>query len=517
METAEQDERYQALKTAATATPHKTGYAVDGAGLLYYTAGGVDRVYIPTGLRDDMLREAHDAVMSGHLGMDKTMERLARVAFWPNMETDVRQYVRSCDSCQRCKPSNLKPAGLLRPLPIPNQGWECIAMDFIVRLPMTSSGHDSVLTVVDRLTKMAHFLPTTTNVTAEAAAKLFFAGIVRLHGLPMSIVSDRDPKFTSAFWRELFRLTGTSLDMSTARHPQTDGQSERMNRTFEEMLRAYAVENPDWDDTVPALEFAYNDSAQGSTQHSPFFLNFGYHPHSPLGLLSQAHVVSCPASRDFLARIGAAAEAAKRLLRAAQQRQATAYNRRRRELTLKVGDQVLVSAEALKAISAAEQSRPQKLRTLYQGPMEVIEVINPLAYRLRLPKGSKAHDVFPLVYLQPYKQDSTGRTRIHTTPGPLYTEDGEDYWEVEDIVGERKAADGSMEYMVRWKGCSDVHDSFEPQAELQRLRVYKQYMRAKQLADTQQQQLKQPQPQPRPQPQPQRASKRLAQRGRSAA
>ena len=270
VDTAEQDEQYQKLKTAATAIPNRTGYAVDAAGLLHYTAGGVDRVYIPTGLRDDMLREAHDAVMSGHLGMEKTMERLARVAFWPHMERDVRQYVRSCDSCQRCKPSNLKPPGLLRPLPIPSQGWECIAMDFIIRLPKTSSGHDSVLTVVDRLTKMAHFLPTTTNVTAEAAAKLFFAGIVRLHGLPVSIVSDRDPKFTSAFWRELFRLTGTSLDMSTARHPQTDGQSERMNRTLEEMLRAYAVEMPNWDDILPALvcsaaEIALSASADTST------------------------------------------------------------------------------------------------------------------------------------------------------------------------------------------------------------------------------------------------------------
>jgi transposase InsO family protein len=506
LSTAEPDEKYQELKAAASATPNRTGYAVDAAGLLHYTAGGVDRVFVPSGLRDDMLREAHDTVMSGHLGMDKTMERLARVAFWPHMERDVRQYVRTCDSCQRCKPSNLKPPGLLQPLPIPSQGWECIAMDFIVRLPTTSSGHDSILTVVDRLTKMAHFLPTTTNVTAESAAKQFFAGVVRLHGLPKSIVSDRDPKFTSAFWRQLFKLTGTSLDMSTARHPQTDGQSERMNRTLEEMLRAYAVENPNWDELLPALEFAYNDSAQGSTQHSPFFLNYGYHPHSPLGLLSQAQVVSCPASRDYLARISAASEAAKRLLRAAQQRQATAYNQRRRELALKVGDRVLVSAEALKAISAAQQSMPQKLRALYQGPLEVIEVVNPLAYRLRLPKGSKAHDVFPLVFLLPYRQDTSGRSRVQTTPQPLDTEDGDDYWEVEAIVGERAAASGSMEYLARWKGFSAAHDSFEPQAEVKHLTAYKQYIRSKKLAAKQ------------PQPKQQRAgSKRLAQRGRSAA
>jgi transposase InsO family protein len=501
-EAAADDPRYQELSTAAQATPNKTGYAVDSAGLLHYTAGGVDRVYIPVSMRDEMLREAHDALMSGHLGMDKTMERLARVAFWPHMERDVRQYVRTCDSCQRCKPSNLKPPGLLRSLPIPTQNWEGIAMDFIVRLPMTAAGHDAILTVVDRLTKMAHFIPTTTNVTAEQAAKQFFAGVVRLHGLPKSIVSDRDSKFTSAFWRELFKLTGTSLDMSTARHPQTDGQSERMNRTLEEMLRAYAVEAPQWDDLLPALEFAYNDSAQDSTRHTPFFLNYGFHPHSPLGLLSQAQVVSCPASRDYLARISSAADSAKRLLTAAQQRQATAYNRRRRDIAFKVGDQVMVSAEALKALSASEQSQPQKLRALCQGPLEVLEVINPLAYRLRLPPGSRAHDVFPLVYLLPYRKDTTGRSRTQAKPQPLYQHAGEDYWEVEAIVGERKAANGSMEYLVRWKGFSPAHDSFEPRSHVAKLDAFKQYMRDKQPAAAQQ---------------PKAASSRRgAQRGRSA-
>ncbi len=488
LEAAADDPRYQELVTAANATPNKTGYAVDSAGLLHYTAGGVDRVYIPVGMRDAMLHEAHDALMSGHLGMDKTMERLARVAFWPHMERDVRHYVRTCDSCQRCKPSNLKPPGLLRPLPIPSQNWECIAMDFIVRLPMTAAGHDAILTVVDRLTKMAHFIPTTTTVTAEAAAKQFFAGVVRLHGLPKSIVSDRDSKFTSAFWKELFKLTGTSLDMSTARHPQTDGQSERMNRTLEEMLRAYAVEAPQWDELLPALEFAYNDSAQDSTRHSPFF--------------SQAQVVSCPASRDYLARIASAADAAKRLLSAAQQRQAATYNRRRRDLAFKVGDQVMVSAEALKAISAAEQSQPHKLRALCQGPLEVTEVINPLAYRLRLPPGSRAHDVFPLVYLLPYRKDTSGRSRTKTLPQPVFQEDGHDYWEVEAIVGERKAANGSMEYLVRWNGFSAAHDSFEPRDGVGHTDAFKQYMSSKQPAAQQ----------------PKAArSRRGAQRGRSAA
>jgi Integrase zinc binding domain len=201
------DTEYQDWLRTATAVPNRAPFQADGNGLLYYTAGTVDRLVVPTSLRTDFLREAHDAVISGHLGMDKTLERLARVAYWPRLQQDVRLYVRTCDSCQRYKPSNLKPAGMLQPLPIPTQNWECISMDFITALPLTRSGHDAILTVVDRMTKMAHFLPTVTNVTSEGAASLFFAGVVRLHGLPKSIVSDMDPKFTSNFWRALCTQT----------------------------------------------------------------------------------------------------------------------------------------------------------------------------------------------------------------------------------------------------------------------------------------------------------------------
>ena len=478
-EAAAADQEFQAILKAASTVPNLSGYQVDSEGLLYYTAGGVDRLFIPSSLRTKFLEEAHDTIVSGHLGVTKTLERLARVAYWPGMEPDVRQYVRTCDSCQRHKPRNLKPPGLLRPLPIPAQPWEGIAMDFIVRLPRTSSGVDSIMTVVDRLTKMAHFLPTTTTVTAELAARQFFAGIVRLHGLPRSIVSDRDPKFTSNFWRQLMSLTGTSLDMSTARHPQTDGQTERMNRTLEEMLRAYATVTPDWDALLPALEFAYNDSVHASTGQSPFYVNYGFHPRSPLGLLSQAHIISCPESRDFLARIAQATDTAKSMLQSAQARQATAYNRRRRDLAFKVGDLVLLSAEALTALADSEKHLKPKLRALYQGPFEVIEVVNPLAYRLRLPPRSRAHDVFSLVHLLPYQQDPSGRQRAQALPEPVFQEDGHNYWEVEAIIGERQV-DGTTQYLVRWKGFTAAHDTFEPEDGVGHTSAFEDYMRSKQ-------------------------------------
>ena len=205
------------------------------------------RLAIPKdkGLHTQLLQEHHDIDISGHLGIDKTYENLRRNFYWPRMGKDVYKFVSTCDSCQRNKPSNQQPAGLLQPLPTPTQKWEQITMDFIVQLPVTRKEFDAIVVFVDRLTKRAIFCPTNTSVSAPEIAKIFFNKVFCHHGLPRVIVSDRDAKFTSHFWRTLFQHLGTKLSMSTAFHPQTDGQTERMNRTLEEMLRAYSTYNQD--------------------------------------------------------------------------------------------------------------------------------------------------------------------------------------------------------------------------------------------------------------------------------
>jgi hypothetical protein len=177
-------------------------------------------------------------------------------------------------------------------------------MDFITKLPCSKQGHDAILVVVDPLTKMGHFIPTTSNVDAPGVASLFFTYIFKHHGLPKSIVSDRDPKFTSNFWKSLFKLTGTTLNMSTAYHAQTDGQTERLNRTLEEMVRAYVnYEMDNWEELLPAVEFAYNDSAQASSKFSPFYLNYGFNPDSPLSLLAGAQACVSAAAETLLKRL----------------------------------------------------------------------------------------------------------------------------------------------------------------------------------------------------------------------
>jgi hypothetical protein len=213
-----------------------------------------------------------------------------------NMVKDIKEYVFSCDQCQRNKAVNHKSYGLLTPLPIPDRNWEQIAMDFIVRLPKTLDGYDAIMVCIDRLSKMAHFIPGRTTDDAKAVSQLYLANVFRLHGLPKVIVSDRDSRFTGNFWKNLQKLLGTKLAMSTSYHPQTDGQTERTNRTLEQMLRAFVNYRQDnWKELLPLVEFAYNNSRQATTNRTPFEINYGFHPSKPGPQL----LTACPASNDF--------------------------------------------------------------------------------------------------------------------------------------------------------------------------------------------------------------------------
>jgi hypothetical protein len=189
----------------------------------------------------------HDSVVGGHLGVDKTLDRFNENFYMVNASRHIRAYIRSCDSCQRIKARNTQPAGLLEPLQVPEGRWTSISMDWITHLPKTKEGFDSIVVFVDRFTKRAHFAECKMSDTAQDLAMIFLREIVRHHGIPLSIVSDRDPKLTSSFWKEVCTLLQVQQRMSTAMHPQTDGQTERMNRTLEEMLRHYtSFHADDW-------------------------------------------------------------------------------------------------------------------------------------------------------------------------------------------------------------------------------------------------------------------------------
>jgi hypothetical protein len=191
--------------------------------------------------------------------------------WWKDMRRDIAHYVACCDTCSRVKIEHQKPAGLLKSLEIPILKWEDISMDFVVGLPRTPRGNDSVWVIVDRLTKVAHFVPVKTQHRTERLAELYVKHILRLQGAPKSIVFDRGPHFVTKFWQSFHKLMGTTLSYSTAFHPQTDRQTERVNQVLEDMLRACALTyGTDWERSLPFAEFSYNNSFQASLRMAPF-------------------------------------------------------------------------------------------------------------------------------------------------------------------------------------------------------------------------------------------------------
>ena len=279
MEEAVNDPDYLKIRTQVLGKEEAVSpaYTVEDEMLFYKS-----RFVVPNSeeLKKDILREEHDSRVAGHYGQHKTMERVTANFYWKNMDIWIEDYVRSCTECQRNKSSRHKRYGMLQPLEIPWRPWASISMDFIVSLP-ESEGYSTVCVVVDRLTKMAHFFPLKTKEDrpTEAFAKAFAKNVWSQHGLPADIVSDRDAKFTSRFWQELMDHLGVKLNMSTPFHPQTDGQTERVNQVLEAYLRHYCnFMQDDWADLLHMAEYAYNTATSESTKMSPFEANYGFQP-----------------------------------------------------------------------------------------------------------------------------------------------------------------------------------------------------------------------------------------------
>ncbi|GMF23678.1 unnamed protein product [Phytophthora fragariaefolia] len=264
-----------------------TRYHLDGD-LLAYAIDTFDppRVVIPAD--DDLwtriVHAYHDSPAGGHLGLEKTFAALSRDSFWPRMYKWIRKWVRSNEICQRVKPAASKQAPL-RPLPIAASAWRSVSMNFVFGYPRDAKGRTGVLVFVDRFSKMVHIAPVAAEVTADESAELFLNLVFRHHGLPKSIVSGRDPCFTSAFWTRLLALLGTRLLMSTAAHPETDGQTERVNRILEDVLRSYATSFTSWSSFLPMAEFALSNVTHTSTGLTPFIVNTARHPRVPALLI----------------------------------------------------------------------------------------------------------------------------------------------------------------------------------------------------------------------------------------
>ena len=212
-------------------------------------------------LKKKLLFEAHNTIFTMHLGGNKMYQDLKQQYWWKGMKIDVKEYVSKCLTCQQVKVEHQVPTGLLNPLPIPHWKWDNITMDFVSGFPLMQQKHDSVCVIVDKLTKSAHFIPVGIDYSMDRLAELYVDEIVRLHGVSLSIVSDRDPRFTWRLWKELQSALGTRPNFSTAFHPQTNGQSERLIQVLEDMLRGCVMEFiGSWDRCIPLIEFSYNNS-----------------------------------------------------------------------------------------------------------------------------------------------------------------------------------------------------------------------------------------------------------------
>ncbi|GKD61917.1 putative reverse transcriptase domain-containing protein [Tanacetum coccineum] len=223
------------------------------------------------GLRDLVMNESHKSKYSIHPGSDQMYRDLKKLYWWPNMKAEFATYVSKCLTCANVKAEHQKPSGLLVQQEIPQWKWEKITMDFVTKLPRMTSGHDTIWVIVDRLTKSTHFLPMKETDSMVKLTRLYLKEVVLRRGVPVSIISDRDSIFTSHFWQSLQKALGTRLDMSTAYHPQTNGQSERTIQTLEDMLRACVIDvGNGWDRHLPLVEISYNNSYHTSIKAAPF-------------------------------------------------------------------------------------------------------------------------------------------------------------------------------------------------------------------------------------------------------
>lgn len=461
---------------------------VDGALYLRGTHPAKHRRCASTLSREALLKECHDTVVGGHAGQAKMQATLATFAYWPKMSLAVARHCKSCDSCQRNKAAPRTVRGPYEPLPVPPRPWHSVALDF-VDLPLTTQGHDCALVFTDHFSGQVHIAPTTRAATAETAAELTLDFVVRTHGLPTVLTSDRDARFTSAVWQQLWQRMGSTLRMTTAHRPQADGKSERSIRSVQTTLRHFCNSlGSDWD--TPHLralvELGLNSSVQQSTGKSALEIVLGYAPTLPASASTQP--VAPPAEHGTVpdgedagasgeaAAVAASTAAAERFTRQvseawAQVRDALRDNQEKvadrveaaRPQSLapsfKVGDEVLLHTRNYPHL------RRSKIHAPYVGPFKVTALPSAGTATLALPKSWKLHPTINVDQLKRYvRREETAST---TRPGPLAGT--KDVFEVEKLLDVR-TRHGRRQYLTRWKGYGPEDDTWADENDVKHLR-----------------------------------------------
>ena len=456
------DEEYQRWLQSPPPNTHAN------RGLLFDNKGRM-RVPADAALRTRVLAELHDAATGAHAGRDRMLAATQQRFDWRGMAGDVERYVLTCDTCQRNKHSKQLKPGLLMPLPLPEEPCSHWTTDAVSGLPRTRRGFDAIQVYVDRLTKLKRFAAVHTSDGSVQLANTTLRTIIGPHGMPRSFVSDRDPRITARFWKELSRVLGSEVNLSTAQHPQSDGQSEREIQTLITALRSYAGSMADdWDDYLPALELAFNSKQQASTGAAPFTLVYGTEARLPIDCaLDDARPATMPAVAERAARMRQALDHARSKVDIAQSRQKRHADRHRRLLQLKAGDRVLLATEGLQL-----RSGTHKLTARYIGPFRVLGSVNDNAVTLELPPLLGAlHATFNISRLKPYRDGGAsfpGRPqRLHEPPAVDADTNGVASYEVEAVLAQ-KGAGAQRQLLIRWKGYGAEHDEWQRRSELVR-------------------------------------------------
>ena len=369
----------------------------DIMGIKYITVDEFPAIVIPSDatLRNRLLGEAHDSPLGGHQGTRKTLRRLRRYVYWPGIAKDVKQYCESCPVCQSTKRTQHALNGLRWPLPIPLRKWSWVAWDF-VSLPVESKeGYNAVLVVVDKLTKRVRFLPCYKTTDATETARLYYQHIWKHHGFPMKIVSDRGPQFAAEVMRKLWELTGTRMNLSTAYHAQTDGQGEKGVDILSILLRCYSSEMGDnWAEFLPSLEYAYNDSEVRTHGYTPFELEYGQSPSTPLALSLGVTPEMDDDPEKFLQNMQKSLRAARESLKRVSEAAAGYENKKRRALKLKVGQEVYVAIR--------KKARRHKLSEQWDGPYPVVAIPSPNV--VKIAREGNRHDRVNVEHIRIYRE-----------------------------------------------------------------------------------------------------------------